>query len=54
VTFSRANERELAESQEKYPPAQLLEFFHGQSDAEDLCAAALAKRLKALATVNEC
>lgn len=54
VTFSRANERELVESQEEFPPAQLLEFFHGQSDAEDLCAAALAKLLKALETFNKC
>ena len=47
LQLSRESGREIANPPGKFPPVQLLEFFHGQADAEELCAAAEAKLIRA-------
>jgi hypothetical protein len=48
LDLSRASGTRIALSNEKHPPAQLLEFFHAEPRAEELCAEAERKIVKAL------
>ena len=53
LAFSRRARGELPQPQGEYPPSQLLEFFHGQIDAEELYRETERRLLSALANFAE-
>jgi hypothetical protein len=53
VSASRAARQTIAHPGGKFPPAQLLEFFHGNQDAEQLCAEVWQKIETALRAFHE-
>jgi hypothetical protein len=53
VAASRAAGQTIVQRDGKYPPAQLLEFFHGEENADEVCAEAAQKIEAALRAFHE-